>query len=275
MARGIPLLALALASVFASPAFAEQVTISYQGVVTRSSGPQSAPFAAGQEITVSYTVETTAADIDPNPGNGVFHGGLVALRIAIPAAGVDARVGAGTVQTFDNDVGSNSDQVFFYGSATAGSLEGMPLTWAEVDFLDFDAGPGGFPIMISGQDIPTNPLVSNDSFAILYTDAGYTFVDFLVEPDAPTPAELVEDGRVLLQELVFDGRLRAGLGSALDSKLASVLAAIDAGDSSTACGSLRSFRNQVNALQRSGQVDAATAAELHAAADELSGALGC
>lgn len=275
MARRTSLLALALASAFAAPAFAEQVTISYQGVVTNSSGAQPAPFAAGQEITVSYTVETSAADSDPNPANGVFHGGLVALRITIPAAGVDAQVGTGTVQTFDNDAGTNSDQVFFYGNATAGSLEGMPLTRAEVDFLDFDAGPGGFPIMISSQDIPTDPLVSNDSFAILYTSAGYTFVNFLVEPDAPTPAELVVDGRDLLQDLVTDGRLRAGLGSALDSKLADVQAAIDAGDTAAACSALRPFRNQVNALQRSRQIDAATAAELHATADAISAALGC
>ena len=114
--------------------------------------------------------------------------------------------------------------------------------------LDFEAGPGGFPIMLSSQDIPTDPLVTDDSFAILYTDAGYTFVNFLIEPDAPTPAELAEDGRALVQDLVDDGRLRRGLGAALDSKLASVLVAIDAGDTATACGSLRAFNNQVNAV---------------------------
>ena len=178
-----------MASAFAAPALAEQVTLSYQGVVTNSSGAQSAPFAAGQEITVSYTVETTAADSDPNPGNGVFHGGLVALSISIPAAGLDAQVGSGTVQTFDNEPANNSDQAFFYGDATSGSLLGMPLTRAEVDFLDFEAGPGGFPIMLSSQDIPTDPLVSNDSFAILYTSAGYTFVNFLVPvPDGVDPS---------------------------------------------------------------------------------------
>lgn len=275
MARRFPLLALALASVVAAPAFAEQVTHSYQGVVTRSSGPQSALFVAGQDVTVSYTVETTATDSDPNPDYGVYHGGLVALRITIPAVGVDAEVGTGTVQTFDNIVDTNSDQVFFYGNATAGSVGGLPLARAEVDFLDFDAGPGGFPIMISSQDIPTDALVTDDSFAIFYTDAGTTFVNFLVEPDEPTPAELVEDGRDLLQDLVSDGRLRAGLGSALDSKLANVQAAIDAGDTAAACGALRPFRNQVNALLRARQIDAATAAELHATADAISAALGC
>lgn len=275
MVRRNPLLALALASAFAAPAFAEQVTVSYSGVVTNASGDQAAPFSPGQEITVSYTVETTAADVDPNPAYGVFQGGLVALRITIPAAGVDAQVGTGAVQTFDNIVDTNSDQVFFYGNATAGSLLGLPLTRAEVDFLDFEAGPGGFPIMISSQAIPTEPLVSNDSFAILYTDAGYTFVNFLVEPDEPTPTELVEDGRGLLQDLVDAGRLRAGLGSALDSKLAGVLAGIDSGNTARACGSLRAFGNQVNALERGRQIDAATAAELRAVADALADALGC
>ncbi|WP_374603569.1 hypothetical protein [Arenimonas sp.] len=275
MSRRIPLLALALASAIVAPAYAEEATVSYQGVVTSSSGAQAALFAAGQEISVSYTVETTAADTDPHPGNGVFHGGLVALRISIPAVGVDAQVGTGTVQTFDNEVGGNSDQVFFAGIPTAGSLGGLPLTRAEVDFLDFDAGPGGFPIMIDSQDIPTHPLVTDDSFAILYTSAGTTFVRFLAEADEATPAELAEDGRELVQDLVDDGRLRRGQGAALDSKFASVLAAIDAGDTATACGSLGAFHNQVNAMQRSRQIDAATAAELREAADALGDALGC
>ena len=249
MARRIPLLALALASAFAAPAFAEQVTVSYQGVVTNSSGPQSVLFVAGQEVTVSYTVETTAADSDPNPDYGVYHGGLVALRVTIPAVGVDAEVGTGTVQTFDNIVDTNSDQAFFYGNALAGNVDGLA--------------------------IPTDPLVTDDSFAIFRTAAGTTFVNFVVEPDEPTPAELVEDASDVVQDLVDDGRLRTGNGRALDSKLASVLAAIDAGDTATACGSLRAFQNQVNALERSRRIDAASAAELRAAADAIGDALGC
>ena len=275
MARRTPILALALASVLAAPAFAEEVTISYQGVVTRSSGPQAALFVAGQEVTVSYTVETTAVDSDPDPGNGVFHGGLVALRITIPAVGVDAQTGVGTVQTFDNIVDTNSDQVFFYGNPTAGSLDGLPLTRAEVDFLDFREVSEGLPAMISSQDIPTHPLVTDDSFALLGTSAGTTFVNFLLESAEPTPAELIGDARDLLEDLVADGDLRAGLGRALDSKLADVLAAVDAGDTAAACSSLRAFRNQVNALRRARQIDAATAAELHAAADDIGAALGC
>lgn len=274
MARRTAVLALALASAFAAPAFAEQVTVSYQGVVTNSSGPQSALFVAGQEVTVSYTVETTAADSDPNPDYGVYHGGLVALRVTIPAVGVDAEVGTGTVQTFDNIVDTNSDQAFFYGNALAGNVDGLAINSAEVDFLDFHEGPG-LPLMLSGEAIPTDPLVTDDSFAIFRTAAGTTFVNFLVEPDEPTPAELAEDASDLVQDLVDDGRLRAGNGRALDSKLASVLAAIDAGDTATACGSLRAFQNQVNALERSRRIDAATAAELRAAADAIGDALGC
>ena len=129
--------------------------------------------------------------------------------------------------------------------------------------------------MLSGEAIPTDPLVTDDSFAIFRTAAGTTFVNFLVEPDEPTPAELVEDASDVVQDLVDDGRLRTGNGRALDSKLASVLAAIDVGDTATACGSLRAFQNQVNALERSRRIDAATAAELRAAADAIGEALGC
>lgn len=275
MAPRISIVTLALAAALAGPALSAEVTLSYEGVVTEASGAQAGLFSAGQEISVTYTVETTAPDVDPNPGNGVYHGGLLSLRITIPAAGVDAQVGTGTVQTFDNEPGANSDQVFFYGDATAGSLAGSTLVRAEVDFLDYEPGPAGFPIMLSSPAIPTDALVTDDSFAIFYTAAGTTFVDFLVEPDAPTPAGQVEDARRLVQDLVDAGELRPGLGNALDSKLAGVLAGIESGNTARACGSLRAFDNQVRALERSGRLDPASAAELRALADSLSATLGC
>lgn len=266
-------LALALASVFAAPVLAEEVTITYRGLVTGTSGAQPEPFRVGQEIMISYTLDTAVEDIVPDPDAGVFPAGLVALRITIPEAEVDARAGVGTVQTFNNV--ETSDQVFFYSFSTEGTLLGMPLTVAKVDFLDFEPGPLGVADMIDSDAIPTKPLPTIDSFAMLYTEAGYTFVNFVVEPAAPTPGELVQDARELLDDLVASGQLRSGLGNALESKLLSVLAALDAGDAAEACSALRAFDNQVNALQRARQISAGTAADLRSASGALGNAIGC
>lgn len=266
-------LALTLACLFPAPVLAEEVTINYRGLVTATQGAQPEPFRAGQEITVSYTLDASAADIEPDPNAGVFPGGLLAMRITIPEAGVDAQTGLGTVQTFNNV--ENSDQIFFYSFQVEGSLLGMPLTSAAVDFLDFEPGPLGVADMIDSDAMPVEPLPTIDSFAMLYTEAGYTFVNFVVEPADPTPAELVQEGRELLAQLVEAGRLRAGLGKALESKLLSVLEAVEAGDAAAACDALQAFDNQVNALQRARQIDAGTAAELRTASGALGNSLGC
>lgn len=266
-------LALTLASVFAVPVSAEEVTITYRGLVTGSQGAQPGPFTVGQQVEISYTVDDAVVDIDPDPNAGVFPGGLVSLRISIPEAGVDAVTGSGTVQTF-NDF-DTSDQVFFYSFAAEGSLVGVPLILAEVDFLDFQPGPLGAADMIDTDAIPTQALPTIDSFAVFYTEAGYTYVNFVAEQAAPTPGELAQDARELLRELVASGQLRAGLGAALESKLLAVLAALEAEDATGACDALRAFDNQVDALQRARQIDPATAADLRSASGALANALGC
>ena len=269
MRRPLSLLALAFAAL---PAFAAPVTVTYQGVVSGASGPHEAAFAVGQPITVSYTVDPAATDTDDNPAYGVFRHGVQSMRIVVPAAGVDATTAAGDVQTF-NDVNA-SDQAFFYADATGGSLAGHAITRAEVDFLDFNAGANGSPVMLSSDALPTQALVTDDSFALLYTDAGYTFVRFVAEA-APTPAEAVASARADIARLVDSGALRTGNGSALDSKLSDVLAAYAAGNQQIACDTLDAFRNQVRALEQSRQISAATASELRRQADIVAKAIGC
>lgn len=178
MIRSALLVALALLGAVSNEVSAAEVTVAYKGLVTRSSGPHASSFVPGQEITIDYTVETTTADNNSDPKQGVFFNGLRRLEINIPAAGVAAATETGTVQTF-NDVGS--DQVFFYGNATQGQLAGLPLTKTEVDFVDYTSS------MISTDAIPVEALVTTESFAILYTSAGYTFVNFLAEQDVDEP----------------------------------------------------------------------------------------
>ena len=160
----------------AMDASAAEVKVAYKGVITQANGPQASSFAAGQAITLHYVVETTTPDNNPDTSKGVFFSGLRELKISIADAGVDVTTGTGVVQTF-NDVGS--DQAFFYGSATSGSLAGLPVTHTEVDFVDDQSS------MLASDAIPTTHLLAADSFVSFGTSAGYTYVYFLAEAEEP------------------------------------------------------------------------------------------
>lgn len=188
MIRSARLLVSALLAITATNVFAAEVTVAYKGLVTSAQGPQASSFAAGQEISVRYVLEATTADSNPNASAGVFYNGLRTLTIKIPAAGVDASTAFGTVQTF-NDVltPDPSDQVFFYGPATSGTLAGLNLTELRTDFTEFNFGGTAYPLMLVNDSIPISPLYPQYSTAIFYTVAGYTTVFFLAEADVPIP----------------------------------------------------------------------------------------
>lgn len=175
MLRSTLLLAFVLLGTTSLNASSAEIELAYKGVVTRSSGPHASSFVPGQAVTFRYILETTAADENPDASQGVFRNGLRRLQVTIPGAGVDAVTGNGVVQTF-NGV-SGSDQVFIYGATSQGQLAGLPITNAEVDFLDSTSS------MIASDALPTNHLLTTDSFALLYTSAGLTFVNFLAEAD--------------------------------------------------------------------------------------------
>ena len=185
MIRSTLLFALVVACTTPQIGAAAEVAVAYKGVVTRSSGPHAASFVPGQEISIRYTVESTTPDSQPDASRGVFHNGLRRLEVSVPSAGVTAVTGAGTVQTF-NDVGS--DQVFFYAPGVQGQLAGQTITQAEVDFIDYTSA------MIASDAIPAQALVTTDSFAMLYTSAGYTFVNFLAEEVKPPVATCTSEG---------------------------------------------------------------------------------
>jgi hypothetical protein len=171
----ITLMALGFSGMDASAA---EVQVAYKGVVKQANGPQASAFLPGQEIRIRYTVETSATDTNPDPRKGVYYNtGLRQLHISVPGAGVDVATGIGTVQTF-NDVGS--DQAFFYSTTdVSGQLSGLPVNFAEVDFVDFQS------VMLASDAIPTTHLMPPESFFQLGTSAGYTSVIFLAEADEP------------------------------------------------------------------------------------------
>jgi hypothetical protein len=69
--------------------------------------------------------------------------------------------------------------------------------------------------------------------------------------------------------------LNAGQQNSLIAKLQAAQAAVDRGDLNTACASLAAFVNEVNALERSGRLDQATATGLVSGAQLIQASLGC
>lgn len=97
-----------------------------------------------------------------------------------------------------------------------------------------------------------------------------TFMVSCEAPAAPAPDLEVAD----LKGLVAGLGLPSGLATALQSKLDEALAALDAGDTAGACGSLQAFLNQVGA-QAGKMLTAAEAEQLSDAANAIRDLLDC
>lgn len=253
---------------------AEPATASYRGVVTQVSGAQTGALIPGQSIQIDYVVDPAAPDADPSPGAGVFFNGLIRLHVSLPQSGLDLLVGPGTVQTFNDDP-QPSDQVFFYSNDGAvvspASLAGHAITRAEVDFIDSDAS-AGMPTMLASDAIPTGALLSDQSFAILQTDLGNTYVTFVAE-EVPGVEDVVASTLGYLDGLVASGNLSAGVARGLSAKLRTLRADFIAGRLVEACRDLRDFENQVRNMPTI-QIGVPQAAELLAKAALLRSALG-
>ena len=90
----------------------QTVTQSYRGVVTLVVGEQPDAVRVGEAVTVSYTVDTTASDVDPSPQAGIFPAGLLSLTVMLPDSDFAASSGVGQIQTFDNTENPD-DQISF------------------------------------------------------------------------------------------------------------------------------------------------------------------
>ena len=186
MIRSALLAVLALSGLSAVDASAAEVRVAYRGVVTQAEGTDAATFAAGQQILVSYVVETTIPDIEPSTNVGRYPDGLRELRVSVEGTGVDVVVGKGTVRVYDDNW---SDFVLLYNTDydnVSGVLGGLPVGFAEVDFR-------GLPAMISGDGIPTTNLAATEITVILSTSVGDTTLSVLLEADEPA-ATCASDG---------------------------------------------------------------------------------
>ena len=183
MIRSALLLTFAAFCFSAMDASAAEVQVAYKGVVTSSEGAQASSFAPGQTVSLAYTLESTAGDIDPDPVNGVYYpDGLKKLQLTIANAGVDAIYESGVVHTYNGTI----DYVNFESYPTAqGEIDGLQLRWVHVQFSDLEAGPGGQPVMLTSDALPMSHLAAQISRVTFLTDAGYTTVTFLAEPATP------------------------------------------------------------------------------------------
>lgn len=171
----------------AMDASAAEVKVVYKGVVTSSYGAHASSFQVGQTINVSYVLETSTADSNPDPHVGVYVNGLKEMRISVEGSGVDAVTGIGGAVAYNDLMNPDpSDQVSFTGYAASGSLAGLPINFVALYFGEYTY-PGDIPLMITSDLIPTAPLFPLNSNAQFLTTAGWTGVRFLAEPADPAP----------------------------------------------------------------------------------------
>jgi hypothetical protein len=166
------------------------------------------------------------------------------------------------------------------------------------DFIQAGATAGGTPVgpvtlRIGSESVVINTYLDasgNGFFGFVATAAdtiSYTFVksgtiqnDILQvfnpayanapPADADTPEEMIAD----LADAITGLGLPSGLQNAFNSKLNSALAALAAGDTATACGSLQALANQASA-QSGKKLSPAGAAMISAAVGEIREAIGC
>jgi len=161
-----------------------QPTVAFGAHVTFVSGADAAQFAVGDPVSISYSLNVNAPDLNSDPQAGVFPGATNSLSVSFATRGIFAAGTSGSLQTFDNfDSGSStSDQVFVFGGALASSslLGGQPITGVEVDYLSAFLPPPGIPTMLLDDAIPTFLPDFDSAFVILDTANGTTFVHFEV-----------------------------------------------------------------------------------------------
>ena len=194
MIRSTLFMALALACATPQVATAAEIEVNYRGVLTYTYGPQAASFTAGQEVNIRYVVESTAVDNDPNPKTGSFANGLLRLEISVPAANLDTEAENGRVVVFNDANAGDSDQAHFIIEATRrGQLAGLPITRSSVSFHDWSAE------MLVSDSLPTHalPAIGNSfGFVTLWTSAGWTRFDFIVEEVSPPNPTCTSEGYI-------------------------------------------------------------------------------
>jgi hypothetical protein len=256
------------------------VTLTYSGVITWSFGVNEALFPEGERIRVAYTVAPNAVDTDPLPGSARYLNGSLSIAVTFPDLGLYANAGPPR-GPYDSDVytvndgslssGALTDQVTLFGGRLGSSslLNGEPLTWLVLGFHDFPDAPAS-SFMLSSDALPTHRLWSSDSYVLLQTASGNTFVKYDLAP-TDRLGILIEH----VNRFVVEGRLTMEAAAPLTRTLDNARRSLLKGNTSAACGYLNSFINQVQEAVGAGALPPAIGEFLVGRAEVLREQVGC
>ena len=238
---------LSVVIMIASATVAISQTFSYDAEVSTSSGPHSSLFPTRSRALITYTLDPTVADTNPDPSRGIYSGAVLSLSVNFPDLGIFANAGAaGLAQTFNNaGTCKISDQVFFFGGpiSSASTLGGEVIQSVEVDFLSKFVVEPDTPFMLSSDALPTMRLPLIDSFVRLQTVNGNTFVHFVLHPQDSARLFINEIG--VLQGI---GILTPSQAGRLTSELNAAIEGLDRGNTRQGCDNLRDYINRLNEL---------------------------
>jgi DNA/RNA endonuclease G (NUC1) len=151
---------------------------------------------------------------------------------------------------------------------------------AEISFTDPGADPWTASVSF-GDGSSTTPAISGQRFAIshVYATAGTFAVDVSVRDDDATStarrtvtvlthAAALRKASGMVEELVADGRMNAGNGSALRAHLDAALRQLDK-DNPSSVNQLQSLLNALAAMERTNRIPSADAAALRSLVDRV------
>lgn len=269
---------LALVCATTPPAAASTVTRSYVGNITGAIGTRADAFPVGAAVQLSYTLETTVADFDSEPNQGLYFDSMPVLAVELPDNDFGL-VTEGSVYAFNNfDNGSDpfSDMVLLFADSPveADPVQGSPVTYAQVDFFDYEYGDAT-PDMLENEAIPTAALRPDVVYLYIYagSDPDLTRFSISLLPSGTTVPELVAEAKQRVGDLVDRDELAVGVGKSLVAKLDAMLAAFDAGRNG-ACGPFTGLQHQVGSMSRASTDKAGAAVVLNQVIAALRTALG-
>jgi hypothetical protein len=171
-------------SALAAPAGAD--TITYHTAVNASDGIFADLIPRGSPMEISYTIERSANDTDPNPQVGDYPTAVTNLSIAFTSQGYTVNAGpSGSARVLNNVVGQPSGQVSDQVSLVGGPImsSNLPIEGQfqiGLVFLSEFVDPPAEPFMIDSDELPFFRLSPNDAFLAVESATATGSVEFTV-----------------------------------------------------------------------------------------------
>jgi hypothetical protein len=237
----------------------DNIDVQYTPAAPVNTPPVAADDAAVTDEDTAVTIDALANDADADGDS------LTVTAVGAPAHGTVVDHGDGTF-TYTPEPNFNGDDAFTYDIADGnGGVDSAtvrvtvnPVNDAPVAVDDAAVTSAGNPVNID--------VLANDSDV----DGDVLEVVAVSQPTAGS-AGINPDGSIVYTPIGIDdlmaalqglGSLNAGQRNSLLVKLENAKRSLGRGNREAAAGQLRAFINEIEALQRSGRIDATTAAQL-------------